>query len=61
MKGDRCRKVISKMIPDIDSIVRVPSGRIIAYVSRETREKVFLSKGLVRALGDFIPRVKNAK
>lgn len=50
MTGDRCRKVIHKMIPDIKSLVRVPSDRIIGYESRGTGQRIFLSKGLVRAL-----------
>lgn len=61
MKGEKCKAVIQNMLPDIDRLVRVSSGRIIAYVSKKTGEKNFLSKGLVRALGDFIPRMKNAK
>ena len=58
MKTDRCRKVISNMIPDIKAFVRVPSGRIIGYESQRTGQRIFLGKGLVRVLkeGDLAIR-----
>lgn len=50
MKGDNCQKVIKEIFPDIKSIFTTKAGRIRGYVSKQTGARIFLSKGLVRAL-----------
>ena len=65
MKGDGCRRVIEKLLPDIEIVEVSAKGKPLGYVSRKYKRRVALSDGLRKALkgiladmGDSAPPVR---
>ena len=65
MKGDGCRRVIERLLPDIEVVEVSGKGKPLGYVSRKYKRRVGLSDGLRKALrgmladmGDSAPPVR---
>jgi hypothetical protein len=68
MKGDRCKRVIRRLLPDMGCVEVTARGKPLNYISKSTGRRMWLSNGLRKAmrellveLGDAAPMVTKEK